>query len=197
MATMRMGEGRAMMRSMDRPTPWREIVSQHRIAAALLAGFIATHIATVTGYWYHGINLVDLGWPDFNGNLLLGVKASSLSKFWAGTAYHYATGVSFALFFAFIVHPLLPIKNSTGGNMLKGILFGMVLATISAIWWVPQLFNSVFGVNLGWFSQNVSRLFYKQAAWKVPFGIYLWHFVYGFNLGAFYNPLPAEMPGSM
>jgi hypothetical protein len=190
MATMRMDEGRAMMRSMDRATPWREIVTKHRVVAAVIAALVATHIATVTGYWFHGIELPDLGWPDFNGNLLLGVKASALSKFWAGTAYHYATGVSYGLFFAFIVHPMLRIKNSTGGNMLKGVLFGMVLATISAIWWVPQLFNSVFGADLGWFSQNVARLFYKQPAWKVPFGIYLWHFVYGFNLGAFYNPLP-------
>jgi hypothetical protein len=195
MATTTM-EGRAMMRSIDRPTPWRAVVTTHPVAGALIAGFVATHIATVTGYWYHGIGLVDLGWPDFNGNLLLGVKASALSRFWAGATFHFATGMCFSLIFAFVIHPMLPIKNSTGGNILKGILFGMVLATISAIWWVPQLFNSVFGADLGWFSQNVGPLFYKQAGWTVPFGIYLWHFVYGFNLGALYNPLPAEL-GSM
>ena len=49
---------------------WRELVSTHRLAMAVLAGILATHIATITGYWYHGIGMPDLDWPRFNGYLL-------------------------------------------------------------------------------------------------------------------------------
>ena len=49
---------------------WRELASTHRLAMAVLAGILATHIATITGYWYHGIGMPDLDWPRFNGYLL-------------------------------------------------------------------------------------------------------------------------------
>jgi hypothetical protein len=163
-------------------------VSKSRLVTALVAGFVATHIATVTGYWYHGINLPDLGWPDFNGTLLLGTEASPLSRFVAGAVFHGLTGISFALFFAYVVHPVLPLPNTTAGNVAKALLFSFALATISAGWWVPQLFNQVFNADLGFFSQNVGPLFFKRGGWTVPFGIYLWHFVYGLNLGLLYNP---------
>jgi len=176
----------------DPVATFRSSVSRSRLVTALVAGFVATHIATVTGYWYHGIQLPDLGWPNFNGLLLLGTEASPLAQFWAGTAYHLATGISFALFFAFVIHPLIPLPYSFAGNLAKALLFSIALATLSAGWWVPQLFNQVFGTDLGWFSQGVGRLL-GVSSWKAVFGIYLWHLVYGFNLGALYNPLPAEV----
>jgi hypothetical protein len=172
---------------------FRSAVSRSRLVTALVAGFVATHIATVTGYWFHGINLPDLGWPNFNGILLLGKDASPLAQFWAGTVYHDLTGISFALFFAFIFHPRIRIANSTGGNLAKALIFGILLATISAIWWVPQLFNQVFNYDFGWFSQNLGK-FLGTSSWKAVFGIYLWHIVYGVNLGLIYNPLPAATP---
>jgi hypothetical protein len=78
-----------------------------------------------------------------------------------------------------------------GGNVAKAILFGLVLATLSAAWWVPQLFNQVFQTDLGWFSQKLGTLL-GTPAWKPIVGIYLWHIIYGLNLGLIYNPLPAE-----
>jgi hypothetical protein len=174
----------------DTVAPFRSEVSNSRLITALVAGFVATHIATVTGYWYHGIGLPDLGWPNFNGILLLGKDASPLAQFWAGTAYHAATGISFALFFAFIVHPRIPLANTTRGNLAKALLFSIALATLSAGWWVPQLFNQVFGTDLGWFSQKLGTLL-GVSSWKAVFGIYLWHLIYGLNLGLIYNPLPA------
>jgi hypothetical protein len=172
-------------------TLFRSEVSSSRLITALVAGFVATHIATVTGYWYHGINLPDLGWPNFNGLLLLGQESSQLAQFWAGTVYHTFTGISFALFYAYIVHPRIPLPNSRGGNVVKGILFGLVLATLSAGWWVPQLFNQIFERDLGWFSQNVGELL-GAGGWEVILGIYLWHIIWGLNLGLLYNPLPPE-----
>jgi hypothetical protein len=37
---------------------WRANVSNHRIAYALLASVVATHMATVSGYWYKIIALL-------------------------------------------------------------------------------------------------------------------------------------------
>ena len=163
-----------------------------QLVTALVAGFVATHIATVTGYWFHGVNLPDLGWPNFNGLLLLGVKASPLAQFWAGAVFHFLTGMSFALFYAFIIHPRLRRwPNTAGGNLTKALVFSLALATISAIWWVPQLFNSVFNYDFGFFSQNLGK-FLQVSAWKAVLGIYVWHIIYGVNLGLIYSPRSVE-----
>jgi hypothetical protein len=162
-------------------------LSNNRLVAALVSGFVATHVATVSGYWFHGINLPDLGWPNFNGLLLLGTDASPLAQFWAGTVYHMFTGIAFALLFVFLVHPKLPLANTRSGNIGKARIFGAILATLSAAWWVPQLFNQVFQTDLGWFSQNVGQLL-GTSAWKPIVGIYLWHAIWGLVLGLMYSP---------
>jgi len=167
---------------------WRAEVSKHRIAFALLAAFVATHMATVSGYWYKIIGIDPLGWPQFNGILLLvhrGSGGSGVDQFWAGTVYHYGTGISYGLIFAFLIHPLLPIRNTLVGNIGKALIWGFLLATLSALLWVPRNFPEfdpgVFSVDLGW---------------DVVVGIYLWHAVYAVTLGAFYNPLPPEGEGT-
>jgi len=191
MATMTSGEPIAAKGRAD-TLVYPIAVARGQLVTALVAGFVATHIATVSGYWFHGVNLPDLGWPNFNGILLLGVKASPLAQFWTGAVFHFLTGMSFTLFYAFIVHPRLGrFPNTMRGNLTKAILFALVLATVSAIWWVPQLFNSVFNYNFGWFSQNLGK-FLGVSAWKAVVGIYVWHIIYGVNLGLIYNPHPAE-----
>jgi hypothetical protein len=180
------------METRTRLGTFRSEVSNSRLIAALVAGFVATHVATVTGYWYHGINLPDLGWPNFNGLLLLGAEESVVAQFWAGTVYHMLTGISFALLFAFLIHPRLPLANTMGGNIAKALIFAAVLATISAAWWVPQLFNQVFDFDFGWFSQNLGT-FLGTDAWRPIVGIYLWHAIWGLTLGLIYNPLPVEV----
>lgn len=163
---------------------WRADVSRHRIAFALLAGFVATHIATVSGYWYKIIGIPVLGWPQFNGILLLGHPGSSddgAQQFWAGTVYHLATGISYAVLFVFLVHPLLPMANTFAGNIGKGLAWGAILATLSALLWVPRNFPEF---DPGFFTNNLG--------WKTVLGIYVWHAVYGVTLGSLYNPLPAD-----
>jgi hypothetical protein len=170
-------------------TPWRTFVTERPLAGALVAGFVATHLATVTGYWYSGLNLTagkglpNLGWPAFNGLLLL-PKESTVAQFWAGTVYHLFTGIAFSLAFAFLLFPLFRWPNTVSGNIWKAVVFGLALATISAGWWVPQLFPQF---NPGFFSSNLKL---NGPAWKTIFGIYLWHVIYGVNLGALYSPLP-------
>jgi hypothetical protein len=168
-------------------SPWRTLVTERPLAGALVAGFVATQIATVTGYWYHGLALhsgagfPDLGWPAFNGLLLI-PKESSLAQFWAGSIYHFLTGMCFSFAYAFLIFPMFRWKSSAGGNIAKALVFAAVLATISALWWVPQLFPAF---NPGFFSHNLG--------WKTVVGIYLWHAIYGLNLGAFYSPLPRDV----
>src|SRR6266705_1402607 len=43
----------------DRYRAW---VGDHRVSAALLAGLVATHLATVVGYFMPGIGLPQLDW---------------------------------------------------------------------------------------------------------------------------------------
>ncbi len=161
---------------------WRVNVSRQRLVYALLAAFVATHIATVSGYWYKIIGIPVLGWPGFNGILLLGhtgTGATGTQQFWAGTVYHYMTGICYGLIFAFLIHPLIPIKNTMLGNIGKALIWSGVLATLSALLWVPRNFPEF---HPGFFTNNLG--------WKTVIGIFIWHAVYGFHLGAFYNPLP-------
>jgi len=51
---------------LDRYRTW---VADHRVSAALLAAVVATHMATVIGYWMPGIGLPQLDWNRINGSV--------------------------------------------------------------------------------------------------------------------------------
>jgi hypothetical protein len=159
---------------------WRGEVTKHRLAYALLAAFVATHIATVSGYWYKIIGIPTLGWPQFNGILLFGHPTAGVSvseQFWAGSVYHFATGICYGLIFAFLIHPIIPIKNTVGGNLAKAMIWAGSLAVLSALLWVPRNFPEF---HPGFFTNNLG--------WKTVLGIFVWHAVYGLNLGLLFNP---------
>jgi len=161
---------------------WRGEVSKRRLTFALLAAFVATHMATVSGYWYKIIGIPVLGWPQFNGILLLGHPGSSNNgneQFWAGSVYHYLTGICFGLIFVFLVHPLIPIRNTVLGNLGKALIWSGILGTLSALLWVPRNFPEF---HPGFFTNNLG--------WRTVLGIYIWHAVYGVHLGALYSPKP-------
>lgn len=160
----------------------RANISKHRLTAALVAAFVATHMATVSGYWYKIIGIPVLGWPQFNGILLLahpGSGGTGTQQFWAGAVFHYMTGICFALIFVYLIHPLIPIRNTLLGNLVKATIWAGVLATFSALLWVPRDFPEF---HPGFFTNNLG--------WRTVIGIYIWHAVYGLHLGAFYSPLP-------
>ncbi len=180
-----MGTGTALIND------WREYVTRHRLIVAIVAGLVATHVTTNFGMWYHGIGLPDLNFNLLNGFLVFGNSKMdpagmsdpvTLTLFGAGA--HYAQGVCFALIFAFGIHPLLPIANTLLGNFAKAIIWGLILGTISAVWWI-NLFPNLAGAgkNAGIFFANMGN---DQVSWLVA--VYLWHIVYGFTLGAFYQP---------
>ena len=85
----------------------------------------------------------------------------------------------FALLFALLFHPLVPLRNTLLGNLLKALAYGTVLAIISASWWVPAVY---IPHHAGFLSTSLG--------WKLTFGIFLWHWIYGYFLGTVYCPLP-------
>jgi hypothetical protein len=158
---------------------YRDWVTDHRIAAASLAGLVGTHLATVIGFWLPSIRLPELDFNTFNGLLYLGAgsHASKAVLFWTGAAVHYTDGLIFALVFAVAVHPRLPWRSTVLGNLLKGLTMGMLLAVITCVWMVPRVWNVP---NAGFFSHGLG--------WKFVLAIFLWHFVWGLHVGVFYNP---------
>ena len=170
---------------------FRSAVSNNRLVAGLVASVVATHMATVTGFWYRmigfnpGSGYVTLSWPWFNGVLLMPTANltgpdqtfSPAEIWWAGAIFHTLTGICFGLIFVYLIHPRLPFKNTMSGNLIKALIWGLVLALISALWWVPANFPAF---TPGFLSLNLG--------WQTTLGIFLWHIVYGVHLGAFYNP---------
>jgi hypothetical protein len=179
---------------------WRAYVTRHRLKVAIVGGLVATHVTTNMGMWYHGIfSLPDLNFNLLNGYLVFGNSAMDpkgmSDPVWltlVGAAAHYAMGVSFALIYAFGIYPLLPVASTVVGNIAKAIIWGLILATLSAVWWI-NLFPNLGGpgVSAGIFMTNLGSDWWK---WLVA--VYLWHIVYGFNLGAFYQPLADPSPAS-
>ncbi len=91
----------------------------------------------------------------------------------------------FALIFALFIFPIAGKVVNSGFNMLKALGFSMVLATLSAAFLVPYVYYKGYGVGFGGI---------HYGGWKLLFAIYLWHGLYGVNLGAIYNPLPLDDP---
>lgn len=165
---------------------WRLVSNEKPLAVAVVAGILATHIATIFGYWFHGIGLVNLDFPRFNAYLLFRAElgedpaaifeaASSTSRLLIGWGVHLFTGIVWALLYVAVVHPLL----GRMANLAKALIWGAVLATISALWWVPVLFPEF---DLGVFSWNLDGF------WGVV-AIYVWHGIYAVNLALIYHPL--------
>ena len=160
---------------------WRAWVTGHPIASSLLAGAVATQLATVFGIWFRGFGLPTLSWPAVNGAIIF-PTGSPVAQFAAGELVHTADGVVFALLFALLVHPRIPLPNTILGNLAKAISYGMVLAIISAAWWVPYVA----------FPHSGAGAFSTGFGWKLVFGIFLWHLIWGYLLGTIYSPLPAD-----
>jgi hypothetical protein len=88
----------------------------------------------------------------------------------------------FALVYAFGPHMLIPLRNTIVGNFGKALLFGTLLALVSATIMIPLVFYPQ--AHPGFFSHNLG--------FKFVLSIFVWHWVYGLHLGAIYNPLPDE-----
>lgn len=162
---------------------YRIWVTRHPIAGALLGGFVAVHIATIFGYFMGGIGLPQLNWPLVNGNVIL-PKASDPVKFVMGEVFiHGLDGVMFTLIYAIALFPFLTLlmrgNLSATANMAKGVIFGVLLATISIGFLTPYVYAPHSGAGL----------FTTGFGWKLMLGIYLFHVAFGANVGLMYNPI--------
>src|SRR5438445_6985657 len=109
---------------------WRVWITRHRVVAAILAGIVATHMATIIGFWLPAVGLPKLDWPSVNGGVYT-PYGSAIQQFVSGSVFHYTDGVVFTVVFALALHHLLPWRNTERGHLAKGLFFGIVLAIIS------------------------------------------------------------------
>ena len=84
----------------------------------------------------------------------------------------------FAILYAVLFLPLMPFRNTRGGNLLSGIIYTLIMTVISIGFLVPYAYVPHQGY--GFFS------FYGPDGWKLPAAVLLWHLIYGFFLGTLY-----------
>lgn len=171
---------------------WRRWVDAHPVGSIALVGVIATQLGTYFGYVFPAIGLPTLPWPMYNGALALGTNGPSWGNyftdgsnaagmFFAGQALHFVNGIVFAMLFGLIARHSLPFSGKTNiGNISKGLLYGVIMTIISAGLLVPYAYVAEQGY--GFF------LFDGPDGWKLPAGILIWHLIYGYFLGALYQP---------
>ena len=179
---------------------WRQFVNERPIASLVLTGVIATQLGTYFGYVFPAVGLPVLPWPLYNG--LLGttfadglngatatgtfdpVFATSAESFFTGNSLHFVNGIVFAILWGVFFRDGVPFKKTYGGNIQKGLLYGVIMTIISAGLLVPYAYVPEQGYGL--------FLFDGPDGWKLPFGILVWHLIYGYFLGALWNPRDIE-----
>src|SRR5260370_41053859 len=75
---------------------WRVLITRPRVAAAILAGIVATHMATIIGFWLPAVGLPKLDWPSVNGGVFT-PYGSAIQQFVSGSVFHYTDGVVFTV----------------------------------------------------------------------------------------------------
>jgi hypothetical protein len=185
---------------------WRAWCNEHPVGSIALVGVIATQLGTYFGYVFPAFGLPTLPWPLYNGLLGLGLSEGAyygddgsilgqagvfgqyemfvnhpVGTFFVGHALHFVNGVVFAILFGLIARHSLPGNSKTNsGNIQKGLIYGVIMTIISAGLLVPYAY--VQGNGYGLF------LFDGPDGWKLPAGILVWHLIYGYFLGALYQP---------
>jgi hypothetical protein len=159
---------------------WFNWVDRHRVAGIALVGVIATQLGTYFGYVFPAVGLPTVPWPLYNGVLGLGdFKAfNTPGAFFVGQTLHYVNGIVFAILYAVLFLPLMPFRNTRGGNLISGIIYTLIMTVISIGFLVPYAYVPHSGY--GFFS------FYGPDGWKLPAAVLLWHLIYGFFLGTLY-----------
>lgn len=176
----------------------RYLIGKSAGASGLIAAFIATHVATMSGLWFDGARLPKFDFNSLNGYLVLGLTygfTHPSENFVIGGVIHYTSGILWGLIFALIVHPALGrivpalSKMTPTTNYVKGLIWGIALWIISSALWMPLLIGPLFapiGVGVGGFLTSFG-----------PYGVQavltnlFWHSIYGLNLGLLFQPLPA------
>lgn len=164
---------------------WQNFVDAKPILSLVTVGIIATQLATYFGYVFEAIGLPQLPWPAYNGNLAAPTEEwFTANQYFVGDSLHYINGIVFAVLFGILFREDVPIKNTYGGNILKGLLYAVIMTIISAGLLVPYAYVEEQGYGL--------FLFDGPDGWKLPFGILLWHLIYGALIGMLWQPTDVE-----
>ena len=147
---------------------------------AALVGVIATQLGTYFGYVFPAFGLPTLPWPLYNGLLATPAEEfGTTGSFFAGNSLHYVNGIVFAILYAVLALPIMPFRNTHGGNVARGLLYSVVLTVISLAVLVPYAYVPKQGYGLFAFS--------GPDGWKLPAAVLLWHLIYGFFLGTLFQ----------
>jgi hypothetical protein len=188
----------------DESSSVRFLIGKTAAANAIVAGFIATMIATVSGLWFPGVKLPQFDFNALNGRLALGDTAFpngsiSIQTWQIGAVIHMIDGVIWAVIFGLVISPVLgvlvkPLRPATPTvNLVKGIIWGGVLWLISSALWMPLLIGALLGPTF----INGFRLSCGVGPFLTCFGPYgvqalftnlFWHTIYGVNLGLLFSP---------
>lgn len=166
---------------------WQHFVNKSPILSLFVVGIIATQLGTYFGYVFPAVGLPVLPWPLYNGilgtTLVDGFSGASVDgfvvssdSFFVGHSLHFVNGIVFAMLWGVMFREDVPFGN----NITKGLLYGVIMTIISAGLLVPYAYVPEQGYGL--------FLFDGPDGWKLPFGILLWHLIYGLFLGLLWNP---------
>jgi len=177
--------------------------SDSQLVAGIVAGFIATQMATIVGFWNEVINFPVMDWNRFNGTYEVGFSnptavgfgvppAGDLEVFIVGWVSHSMSGMILSLVFVFLMRQYIPLPYTLLGNLGAAMVWASILAVISFSILTPLI--DPYQADPGWFSLDLKLPDTNDVegalhpGWKTTAAIILWHWVYGFHLGSFYQP---------
>ncbi|HEY5539413.1 MAG TPA: hypothetical protein VIL58_07740 [Thermoplasmata archaeon] len=174
------------------------LIGKSVASSGIIAGLIATQIATVFGLWFTGAKLPQFDFNTLNGYLALGTTygfTHPAENFLIGGIIHYVDGILWGLIFALIIHPMLgqfikPLAPLTPtNNFIKGIIWGLALWIISSALWMPLLIGPLLdNVGFGGVGPFLTH-FSTFVGYQAVFTNLLWHTIWGLNLGLMFNPV--------
>ena len=173
---------------------WQQWVDTKPILSLIVVGIIATQLGTYFGYVFPAIGLPPLPWPLYNGVLASTIAdgfnatavdegfAVSADSFFMGHSLHFINGIVFAVLWGVLFRE--DVAKFIRSNIVRGLLYGVIMTIISAGLLVPYAYVPEQGY--GFF------LFDGPDGWKLPLGILIWHLIYGLFLGLLWNPTDVE-----
>ncbi len=169
---------------------WQDWVENKPILSLAIVGVVATQLGTYFGYVFPAFGLPVLPWPLYNGilgtTIANGVNGATVDQafgvssnaFFVGHSLHFVNGIVFAILWGIMYRE--DVARFFKSNVLNGISYAVVMSIISIGVLVPYAYVPKQGYGL--------FLFDGPDGWKLPFGILVWHLIYGVFLGLLWNP---------
>ena len=169
---------------------WQDWVENKPILSLAIVGVVATQLGTYFGYVFPAFGLPVLPWPLYNGilgtTIANGVNGATVDQafgvssnaFFVGHSLHFVNGIVFAILWGIMYRE--DVARFFKNNVLNGISYAVVMSIISIGVLVPYAYVPKQGYGL--------FLFDGPDGWKLPFGILVWHLIYGVFLGLLWNP---------